>query len=99
LYPTHPEQETHTDFEMESTKERIYIGGLNPPRLSARDIFRRLKSLDQIEIEDNDNINDNDGDSSDDEYGSTATPICTLPPYRDTIPIRRSLSFPSSTTT
>ena len=50
---------------MESTKERIYIGGLNPPRLSARDIFRRLKSLDQIEIEDNGNDSSDEDDDND----------------------------------
>jgi hypothetical protein len=32
-------------------REKVYIGGLNPPRLSGRDILRRLKSLHQIEIE------------------------------------------------
>ena len=30
--------------------ERIYIGGLDPPRLSPRDILRRLERLDTIEI-------------------------------------------------
>jgi hypothetical protein len=31
-------------------RERIYIGGLDPPRLTATDILRRLRSIDQIEI-------------------------------------------------
>jgi len=49
-------------------KERIYIGGLNPPRLSAKDIFRRLKSLNQIEIESASIIdNGKDDESSSDE--------------------------------
>ena len=33
------------------TQERIYIGGLNPPRLTAKDILKRLKSLHTIEIQ------------------------------------------------
>eukprot|EP00536_Pseudo-nitzschia_multiseries_P012869 jgi/Psemu1/33319/gm1.33319_g len=54
---------------MESVKERIYIGGLNPPRLSAKDIFRRLQSLNQIEIESASIVdNGKDDDSSSDEY-------------------------------
>jgi len=32
-------------------KERIYIGGLNPPQLSGVDVFNRLKSIEKIEIE------------------------------------------------
>jgi len=50
-------------------EERIYIGGLNPPRLSGRDILRRLKSLDQIEIESAsivDKGNDEDDGNDDD---------------------------------
>ena len=30
--------------------ERIYIGGLDPPRLSAKDVMNRLESLDDIEL-------------------------------------------------
>ncbi|CAJ1969178.1 unnamed protein product [Cylindrotheca closterium] len=33
------------------TVERIYIGGLDPPRLSGKDIVSRLKSLDGIELQ------------------------------------------------
>jgi hypothetical protein len=47
--------------------ERIYIGGLNPPRLSGRDILGRLKSLNQIEIESSSIVdNANDGSETDD---------------------------------
>lgn len=51
--------------------ERIYIGGLNPPRLSGRDILGRLQSLDQIKIEsssivDNGNNDNDDGSETDD---------------------------------
>ena len=37
--------------QLSVSKERIYIGGLDPPRLSGNDILRRLKSLNQIEVE------------------------------------------------
>ncbi|VEU39937.1 unnamed protein product [Pseudo-nitzschia multistriata] len=56
---------------MEPSKERIYIGGLNPPRLSARDIFRRLKSINQIEIESASIVDKGvNGDSSDEDEGT-----------------------------
>ncbi len=62
-------------MELETTpqkvRERIYIGGLNPPRLSGKDILRRLKSLDRIEIESS-SIADNDEDEgSDSDYIDT----------------------------
>ena len=50
-----------------TAQERIYIGGLNPPRLSGRDILRRLKSLDRIEIE-SASIADNGNDASENDY-------------------------------
>ncbi len=51
----------------QKVRERIYIGGLNPPRLSARDILRRLKSLDRIQIESS-SVAENEDDGSDSEY-------------------------------
>ena len=56
-------------------KERIYIGGLDPPRLSSTDVLRRLKAVKGIEIEsatccnnNKDNDDDDDDDSDDDSY-------------------------------
>jgi hypothetical protein len=53
-------------------KERIYIGGLDPPRLSSTDVLRRLKAVKGIEIESvtccNNKDNDDDDDSDDDSY-------------------------------
>jgi len=53
-------------------KERIYIGGLDPPRLSGNDVLRRLKSINKIEIQsvviDNHNDDDiKDGATDDDD--------------------------------
>jgi len=46
-------------------KERLYIGGLDPPRLSGTDVLRRLKAVQGIEIEtvtccNNQDIDDDD---------------------------------------
>ena len=49
------------------SQERIYIGGLNPPRLSGRDILRRLKSLDAVEINSS-SIAKEDDDASENDY-------------------------------
>ena len=34
----------------QSKSERIYIGGLDPPRLCASDVLKRIQAIDQIEI-------------------------------------------------
>ena len=43
-----------------SESERIYIGGLEPPRLTVRDLSKRLSSISQIQIESIDDGSKND---------------------------------------
>jgi hypothetical protein len=43
--------------------ERIYIGGLDPPRLSARDMLERLKAIEDVEIVQFGNNNNNNNTS------------------------------------
>jgi hypothetical protein len=43
----------------QSKSERIYIGGLDPPRLCASDVLKRIQAIDQIEI-----INESSSSSS-----------------------------------
>ena len=54
-------------FLQTMAQERIYIGGLNPPRLSGRDILRRLKSIDTVEINSS-SIAKEDDDASENDY-------------------------------
>lgn len=60
-----------SETTQQKVRERIYIGGLNPPRLSGKDILRRLKSLDKIEIESSSIVDNDEDDGSDSDYIDT----------------------------